>query len=79
MPHPGADLSPAWFRELDLVGSYCSQGDAFDVAMQLAAEAPLDGVVGGAYPLHRWREALDHAASAGRRGAVKVCFDPRLR
>ncbi len=79
MPAAGADLSPAWFRELELAGSYCSSGDAFDVALRLAAQAPLDGVVGGVYPLHRWREALDHASSAGRLGTVKVCFDPRLR
>jgi threonine dehydrogenase-like Zn-dependent dehydrogenase len=79
MPGPGADLSPAWFRELTLVGSYCSAGDAFDVAVRLAATAPLDGVVGGVYPLNRWREAMDHAAGAGRLGTVKVCFDPRLR
>ena len=29
------------------------------------------------YPLHRWREALYHAHSAGRLGTVKVAFDPR--
>jgi threonine dehydrogenase-like Zn-dependent dehydrogenase len=75
----GADLSPAWFRELEVAGTYASCGDAFDVALQLAAEAPLDGVVGGRYPLHRWREALDHAHSAGRLGTVKVCFDVRSR
>ena len=75
----GADLSPAWFRELEVAGTYASTGDAFDVAMRLAAEAPLDGVVGGRYPLHRWREALDHAHSAGRLGTVKVCFDVRSR
>jgi threonine dehydrogenase-like Zn-dependent dehydrogenase len=75
----GADLSPAWFRELEVAGTYASSGDAFDVALRLAAEAPLDGVVGGRYPLHRWREALDHAHSAGRLGTVKVCFDVRSR
>ena len=75
----GADLSPAWFRELEVAGTYASSGDAFEVAMRLAAEAPLDGVVGGRYPLHRWREALDHAHSAGRLGTVKVCFDVRSR
>jgi threonine dehydrogenase-like Zn-dependent dehydrogenase len=75
----GADLSPAWFRELEVAGTYASSGDAFEVAMRLAADAPLDGVVGGRYPLHRWREALDHAHSAGRLGTVKVCFDVRSR
>lgn len=74
-----ADLSPAWFRELEVAGTYASSGDAFEVAMSLAQHAPLDGVVGGRYPLHRWREALDHAHSAGRLGTVKVCFDVRSR
>lgn len=75
----GADLSPAWFRELEVAGTYASTGDAFEVAMRIAAEAPLEGVVGGRYALHRWREALDHAHSAGRLGTVKVCFDVRSR
>jgi threonine dehydrogenase-like Zn-dependent dehydrogenase len=74
-----ADLSPAWFRELEVAGTYASTGDAFEVALGLAREAPLDGVVGGRYALHRWREALDHAHSAGRLGTVKVCFDVRSR
>lgn len=74
-----ADLSPAWFRELEVAGTYASTGDAFAVAMQLAQHAPLDDVVGGRYPLHRWREALDHAHSAGRLGTVKVLFDVRSR
>ena len=45
--------------------------------MSLAAAAPLDGLVGVSYPLARWREALDHAADAGRLGTVKVAFDVR--
>lgn len=85
----GADLSAAWFRELDIVGSYASAArepaadgrGAFDVALELAGHDALrdlaTGVVG--YPLHRWREALDHAHSAGRLGTVKVAFDPRSR
>ncbi len=78
MPAAGADLSPVWFRELEVVGTYATQGrEAFDRAFDLAATAPLDGVVGGRYPLYRWREALDHAHSAGRLGTVKVAFDLR--
>jgi threonine dehydrogenase-like Zn-dependent dehydrogenase len=77
MPATGADLSPAWFRELEVAGTYAAKGDDFTTALRLAAEAPLDGVVGGRYPLHRWREALDHAQSAGRLGSVKICFDVR--
>ncbi|HEY8457950.1 MAG TPA: zinc-binding dehydrogenase [Actinopolymorphaceae bacterium] len=78
MPATGADLSPVWFRELTVVGAYASRGsEAFSKAFDLAATAPLDGVVAGRYPLYRWREALDHAHSAGRLGTVKVAFDLR--
>ena len=85
MPGPGADLSPAWFRELEVAGAYASAKvepaaggrSAFEIALELASTAPLDGVVGATYPLYRWREALDHAQSAGRLGTVKVAFDPR--
>jgi len=77
VPAAGIDLTPAWFRELDVVGAYASGGDAFDEAMSLAAAAPLDGLVGVTYPLARWREALDHAGEAGRLGTVKVAFDVR--
>jgi threonine dehydrogenase-like Zn-dependent dehydrogenase len=77
MPAEPVDLTPAWFRELDVTGAYATAGDAFDVAMSLAAAAPLDGLVGVTYPLDRWREALDHAGQAGRLGTVKVAFDMR--
>jgi threonine dehydrogenase-like Zn-dependent dehydrogenase len=77
VPGEGIDLTPAWFRELDVSGAYASAGDAFEVAMSLAAAAPLDGLLGVAYPLDRWREALDHANDAGRLGTVKVAFDLR--
>lgn len=73
----GADLSPAWFRELELTGSYSGTG-AFDESMELCAEAELGKLVAAAYPLARFREAIDHAFSAGKLGAVKVAFDPRL-
>ncbi|HET6987554.1 MAG TPA: zinc-binding dehydrogenase, partial [Kribbella sp.] len=83
MPASGADLSPVWFRELELTGTYASAREepndqpAFHTALELAAKAPLDGIVGARYPLYRWREAIDHAHSAGRLGTVKVAFDVR--
>jgi threonine dehydrogenase-like Zn-dependent dehydrogenase len=83
----GADLSAAWFRELEIVGSYASSARepaaggraAFDIATELAGDSALREVASAvvSYPLHRWREALDHAHSAGRLGTVKVAFDPR--
>ena len=84
MPAIGADLSPVWFRELEVAGAYATgteltdQGprSTFDLAIDLASEAPLHGMVGAEYPLSRWREGIDHAFSAGRLGTVKVAFNP---
>jgi hypothetical protein len=33
--------------------------------------------VSATYPLARYREAIEHAATAGTRGAVKIAFDMR--
>ena len=86
MPATGVDLSPVWFRELTVLGSYATgaervNGDeprsSFALAMELARAAPLDDVAQTGYPLERWREALEHAGDAGRLGTVKVHFDLR--
>lgn len=84
MPEGGADLAPVWFRELELTGAYATGTEltpdgprsSFDLAIEIASAAPLDGLVGARYPLTRWREAVDHAFAAGRLGTVKVAFDP---
>jgi threonine dehydrogenase-like Zn-dependent dehydrogenase len=82
----GADLSAAWFRELEVVGSYSSaqreeaaEGrGAFEIASELLAGDAVTQLAKtvATYPLHRWREALDHAHGAGRLGTVKVAFSP---
>ncbi len=85
LPVAGADLTPVWFRELEVVGAYASgiesvNGDrrsAFELALSLAAEVDLDSLLGATYPLASWREAIDHAMSSGRLGTPKVAFDPR--
>ncbi|MEJ3744482.1 zinc-binding dehydrogenase [Actinomycetes bacterium KLBMP 9797] len=76
MPNAGADLTPVWFRELNLVGAYASGGRDFPDALALAQSAPLTGYVDAVYPLSRWRDAIGHASAAGRLGSVKVAFDP---
>jgi threonine dehydrogenase-like Zn-dependent dehydrogenase len=84
MPGRGADLAPVWFRELEVTGAYTGGTErtdagpvaSLDLALDLAAGGALRGLVGAVYPLSRWREALDHAFSAGRLGTVKVAFDP---
>jgi len=70
------DLTAAWYRELQLIGAYSGAG-AFDDAIGLASDAALGRLVGGVYPLSRWREALDHALGAGRLGTAKVAFTPQ--
>lgn len=85
IPTGGADLTPVWFRELEVVGAYTTgiedvggeERSSFDLAIDLAGRAPLEGLVGAAYPLSRWREALDHALGAGRLGTAKVVFAPQ--
>jgi len=87
IPASGVDLTPVWFRELELAGAYTGgaehiPGDgeprrAFDLALEIAGRAPLEGVVGARYSLERWREAIDHALAAGRLGTSKVVFDTR--
>jgi threonine dehydrogenase-like Zn-dependent dehydrogenase len=77
------DLAPLWQREITLVGAYaygCEMTpdglrSTFDVAFELVAAARLERLVSARYPLERYEEAVRHAASAGRRGAVKVVFD----
>jgi threonine dehydrogenase-like Zn-dependent dehydrogenase len=84
LPVAGADLTPVWFRELEVVGAYATgmervngeRPGAFDLAIELAQKAPIDALVGATYPLRRWRDAIDHALAAGRLGTVKVAFDP---
>lgn len=87
IPGRGADLTPLWFRELELVGAYTSGvedlGDGitrptFEMAIELASNlSMLDQLVGAIYPLDRWREALDHAMAAGKLGTFKVAFAPQ--
>jgi threonine dehydrogenase-like Zn-dependent dehydrogenase len=75
------DLTPLWHREVELVGAYAygTEGGrrTFDAALDLVAEADLGRLVSALYPIDRYAEALEHAANAGRRGAVKVAFDLR--
>jgi threonine dehydrogenase-like Zn-dependent dehydrogenase len=91
MPTGPVDLTPLWFRELELVGCYATADEdlpgeggagatrrsSFELALELAATAPLDGLVDASWPLESWREALDSALDAGRLGTIKTAFDLR--
>ena len=79
------NLTHLWHRETELVGAYTYGTEqlggrsvrTFELAFELAAEAGLDRLLSATYPLSRYREAIVHAAEAGRRGAIKVAFDIR--
>ncbi len=73
---PSADLSPAWFREIEIVGAYSGAGD-FEDALSLVSEERLQDLVAASYRLERWRDALEHAYDGGALGAAKVVFDLR--
>lgn len=80
------DLTALWHRETELVGSYTygteqladgTTARTFALAADLVASADLGRLVSATYPLESYVDAIAHAANAGRRGAIKVCFDLR--
>jgi threonine dehydrogenase-like Zn-dependent dehydrogenase len=84
--HESLDLTALWHREVSLQGAYAYGVEllpdgksvrTFDLAMQLVVSADLGRLVTATYPLDHWRDAIEHAANAGARGAVKIAFDPR--
>ncbi|HVX17830.1 MAG TPA: zinc-binding dehydrogenase [Acidimicrobiales bacterium] len=75
--HIGIDLTPLWHRETSLRGCYAYTRDDFVTAIDVVRDADLGRLVSATYPLSRYRDAIEHAANAGRRGAVKVAFDLR--
>ncbi len=76
------NLTTLWHRETQLVGAYAYGIETdgrrtFDLAFELVKSADLGQLVSATYRLADYRDAIEHAASAGRRGAVKIAFDLR--
>jgi threonine dehydrogenase-like Zn-dependent dehydrogenase len=81
------DLTPLWHREISLTGAYAygresaggngSRPRTFELAFDLVVQAGLERLVSARYPLERFHDAVEHAGTAGRRGATKVVFDLR--
>ena len=79
------DLAPAWFKEVDVVGSFCHAADwhdgelvhSFDRALAIMAAEPdaIDALVTHELPLADLRAACD-AARDKRTGAIKVAVRP---
>ena len=86
--HQRIDLSPLWYQELRLIGSYASclehAGDeserqSLDMALDVLGSPEwgqrLRSLVSHRFPLRRYRQAITTAIGAGRLGAVKTVFD----
>ena len=80
------ELTTLWHRETQLAGAYAygtetlpsgERRRTFDLAFELVRTADLGRLVSATYPLADYQQAIEHAAAAGRRGAVKVAFDMR--
>jgi threonine dehydrogenase-like Zn-dependent dehydrogenase len=71
------DLTALWHRETILRGCYAYERADFETAAELVASSALDRLLSATFPLARYEDAIDHAANAGARGAVKIAFDLR--
>jgi hypothetical protein len=79
------DLTALWHRQVNLRGCYTYGSElihgesvrTFDLAIRLAGAINAEHLLSATYPLDRHVDALAHAATAGRRGAVKIAFDLR--
>ena len=86
--HQRIDLSPLWYQEVRLIGSYAScietsedgcEGDSFGMALEVLGSPEwgerLRSLVTHRFPITRYRQAITTALKAGTAGAVKTVFD----
>jgi threonine dehydrogenase-like Zn-dependent dehydrogenase len=71
------ELTSLWHRETSIRGCYAYTRPDFDSAIDVVRRLDLGRLVSAVYPLGDFTDAIAHAASAGRRGAVKIAFDMR--
>ena len=88
MPAPGhVDLTPFWYQEVRLNGSYTyameshegAEIPTFQLALNLLQRAELSDTLGTlvrhTFPLHSYRKAIAVAMRPGRHQAIKTAFD----
>jgi threonine dehydrogenase-like Zn-dependent dehydrogenase len=71
------ELTSLWHREVAIRGCYAYTRSDFMAAIEIVRRFDLARLVSATYPLAEYKDAIAHAASAGRRGAVKIAFDMR--
>jgi threonine dehydrogenase-like Zn-dependent dehydrogenase len=79
------DLTGLWHRETELKGAYTygtetladgTVARTFALATDTVTAVEAERLLSATYPLSDHVDAITHAATAGRRGAVKIAFDP---
>jgi threonine dehydrogenase-like Zn-dependent dehydrogenase len=76
--HTALDLTGLWHKEIALRGCYAYEPAVdFPEAIDLVRDLDLGRLVSATYPLSRFADAVEHAANAGSRGAVRIAFDLR--
>ncbi|RIK09942.1 MAG: alcohol dehydrogenase [Acidobacteria bacterium] len=82
------DLTPLWFKEVTVAGSFCHASDphgaeglvhSVDLALDVLASGalPHDLVITHEFPLGQLREAVETALGRGETGALKVVLRPQ--
>ena len=78
------DLTGLWHRETELKGAYAYGTEqlpdgrtarTFELAIETADDLRAARLLSATYPLSDHIDAIAHAATAGRRGAVKIAFE----
>jgi threonine dehydrogenase-like Zn-dependent dehydrogenase len=75
------DLTPIWFKELSIVGSFCHAGDggahSIDTALELLASGalPIDSVITHRFALDNLQDAITAGLDRAS-GAIKVVLHP---
>jgi threonine dehydrogenase-like Zn-dependent dehydrogenase len=80
------DLTGLWHREIELKGAYTYGTETladgrrvrtFDLALETATAVRAERLLSATYRIDDHVDAIAHASTAGRRGAVKIAFDLR--
>jgi threonine dehydrogenase-like Zn-dependent dehydrogenase len=71
------ELTSLWHREAAIRGCYAYSHADFHTAIDVIRHHDLARLLSATYALNDYSDAITHAASAGRRGAVKIAFDMR--
>ncbi|CAB4831493.1 unannotated protein [freshwater metagenome] len=71
------ELTSLWHRETAIRGCYAYTHADFASAIDVVRHHDLGRLVSATYSLKDYTDAIAHAATSGRRGAVKIAFDMR--